>query len=85
MPLRNTLSMPSKIRHRPWPPASTTPAFFSTGSSSGVSSRASAAPMQAASHTWMGSLPSSRASRARSLATRATVRMVPSVGFITAL
>ena len=35
-PSRNTDSMPSKMKSNPWPPASTTPAFLSTGSSSGV-------------------------------------------------
>ena len=77
--------MPSKIRHSPFPPASTTPAFFSTGKSFGVSSSAASAPRQMAAQTNSGSASSSNAIRPFSHATRATVRMVPSVGFITAL
>ena len=85
MPSLKTLSIPSIIMHNPCPPASTTPAFLSTGSSSGVSARASAAPMHTAPQTYTGSLSISAAEVPTSAPRRETVRIVPSVGFITAL
>ena len=66
------------------PPASTTPAWARTGSRSGVRASASAAPERAASATVRTDDPGSAASRAASAAPRATVRMVPSTGRITA-
>ena len=80
-----TDSIPSKIKHSPFPPASTTPAFFKTGSNSGVVSNASAAPLQMADHTYTASSSMAAAAFPFSQATRETVKMVPSVGFITAL
>ena len=79
----NTLPMPSKMIRMPWPPASTTPAFFSTGSRLGVSSRARWPADRTRSHS--SSTSAMPLARASSEAMRATVRMVPSVGFMTAL
>ena len=82
-PPSNTCFMPSNTSMMPWPPASTTPAFFSTGSRLGVSSRAFWPAARTSSHkagtsVWV-------LASAASAARRVTVRMVPSVGFITAL
>ena len=51
MPLRNTLSIPQRSG-KAWPPASTTPAFFSTGSRSGVSSKGVGCAHAGGVHTW---------------------------------
>ena len=78
--------MPWRITRKPLPPASTTPAFFSTGFISVVCSRASWPSAMAAASTASGSLGVCRAaSAALAAASRETVRMVPSAGFITAL
>ena len=70
----------------PLPPASTTPAFLSTGRIFGVSARAAFAPSRPVSNTLTASVsPSFTALRAYSDAVRITVRIVPSVGFMTAL
>ena len=70
---------------RPLPPESTTPACFSTGSMSGVRFRM-ASPLFTAmvKISMMSSLPVKRDSTSSAI-TRATVRMVPSLGFMTAL
>ena len=70
---------------KPMPPASTTPAFFSTGFWLMVSARASLARSMEDSRTYSKALFSSAARPARSPARRETVRTVPSAGFITAL
>ena len=80
-----TCRIPFRMYTSPCPPASTTPAFFSTGSCSGVWASASSAYWMIRSHISSGSMVSVRAVRLFSAATLATVRMVPSVGFITAL
>ena len=83
LPPSNTICMPSKMTIWPWPPASTTPAFFRTGSWLGVFSSARWPALITSFHSSTTSaMPLAAAS---SLATRATVSMVPSVGFITAL
>lgn len=83
LPLK-TLRIPSRISTKPWPPASTTPAFLRTGRSSGVVASAFAALSQAALKTAIASAPVFAVRLALSEARRATVRIVPSVGFITA-
>ncbi len=83
--LSKTLSKPCRISTSPWPPASTTPAFFKTGSCSGVFASASFAAIRAASAISIGSLTVFASSSAASAAIRITVSIVPSVGFITAL
>ena len=70
---------------KPLPPASTTPAFFSTGFWLMVSARASWPSAMAASSTASTLFRSSAARMAAPAAMRDTVRMVPSAGFITAL
>ena len=85
LPFSKTESIPSNITTKPLPPASTTPAFFRVGSRFGVSSRATFAPSNAALNTVRASPPALKDFFASSDATLATVRMVPSVGFITAL
>ena len=82
---RSSASIPSRIRRKPLPPASTTPAFFRTGFMSMVCSRAMRPSAMAAASTPSRPSPSAAASTARLAASRETVRMVPSVGFITAL
>ena len=82
---RSSASIPSRIRRKPLPPASTTPAFFRTGFMSMVCSRAMRPSAMAAASTPSRPSPSAAASTARLAARRETVRMVPSVGFITAL
>ena len=67
------------------PPASTTPAFFSTGFWFTVSARASRARSRADPSTYSKAVFSSAARPARSPARRETVSTVPSAGFITAL
>ena len=83
-PSLSTDKNPPKMYTKPWPPASTTPAFLSTGNCSGVWSRASCAAATTASHRTISSA-SSAMDSAFSQATLATVKIVPSVGFITAL
>ena len=79
------LSAPSKIYSSPLPPASTTPACFNTGSISGVCARtlcpSSIMPFR---NTSISSV-SSASLTAASAQPLATVRIVPSLGFITAL
>ena len=81
----NTCCIPLKIYTRPCPPASTTPAFFRIGSCSGVCFSASSVASTTRSHSSAGVMASVSAARLFSAATLATVRIVPSVGFITAL
>jgi hypothetical protein len=70
---------PSRKRTKPLAPASTTPALFSTASSSGVRcSAASARSTRRAMNTRMSRSASARP--ASSAVSRATVRMVPSTG-----
>ena len=73
----------SSRRRKPAPPASTTPACFSTGSRSGVRSRACAAAFLAASSR--SAIPVAPDWEAASDAAFTTVRIVPSTGRITAL
>ncbi len=77
--------MASSTYSQPLPPASTTPAFCRTGFWFTVCASASAAERTVASRTASQSAPLSAVSMAVSAETRATVRIVPSVGFITAL
>ena len=81
---RSSSSIPWRMVTKPMPPASTTPAFFSTGFCSTVSARASRARSMADSRTYSKPVFSSAARPARSPARRETVRTVPSAGFITA-
>ncbi len=76
---------PSRITAKPNPPASTTPASRSTWSCSVVRSTAAWLARTACSNTVATSELSSAARAAASAASRTTVRMVPSVGFMTAL
>ena len=73
------------MTRKPLPPASTTPAFFSTGFWFTVSARAACPSSMAASSTRSTLLSSRAQPAARAAARRETVRMVPSAGFITAL
>ena len=82
---RRAQSMASRATTQPLPPASTTPAFFSTGFWLTVLARAVLASAMAASWTNSMKLFSWAASVALAAARRATVRMVPSAGFMTAL
>ncbi len=66
------------------PPASTTPASFSTGSMSGVRARASAPCALPRSSTSTSDAPSDAAAVPASDASRTTVRIVPSTGVPTA-
>ena len=77
--------MPSRITTKPMPPASTTPAFFSTGLRFTVSSSASSPALIAHSSALSRLAPAFAASTAAAAARRETVSMVPSAGFITAL
>lgn len=78
--------MAERMSRKPQPPASTTPASLSLGSKSGVFCNApSAAVSTAAKNASRSDSGSSFATcLAQSAAARMTVRMVPSVGFITA-
>ena len=68
----------------PAPPASTTPASFSTGNNSGVLANASR-PASRATRNMRSKLPPlEAAATAASAVSRTTVRMVPSTGFNTA-
>ena len=79
-------AIPSSNTNSPLPPASTTPASASTGSSVGVRSRLCEAASSVASITPRMSGPSeSNVCRAASDASRITVRIVPSTGLVTAL
>ena len=82
---RSSSSIPWSITRKPLPPASTTPAFFSTGFWFTVSARATWPSAMAASSTASTLLRSWAASDALAAARRDTVKMVPSAGFITAL
>ena len=77
--------MPCIITKNPIPPASTTPAFLRTGRSSGVLSRDALAAEVIVSKSSTMSAPSAAFFDAASELSRATVRIVPSVGFITDL
>ena len=77
--------MPRRMTIRPMPPLSTTPACFSTGSISGVRLRIASPTDSTSLNSLTTSSCLSRASSASSAMTRMTVRMVPSLGFITAL
>ena len=78
--------MPSSNTNNPLPPASTTPASASTGSSVGVRSRLCDAASSVASITpRMSGASESNVCRAASDASRITVRIVPSAGLVTAL
>ncbi len=78
--------MPSRRTSNPLPPASTTPASASTGSSVGVRSRLSAAASTVASSMpTISCAPESSDRRPASAASLITVRMVPSAGLVTAL
>ena len=70
---------------RPFPPESTTPASFSTGSISGVRSRVSFISWMTFSKNSAGSSLFGASCTAFSAPALATVRIVPSFGFITAL
>lgn len=76
--------MACRTTTKPMPPASTTPAFFSTGFWWMVSARASRARSMAEARTYSKAVFSSAARPARSPARRETVSRVPSAGFITA-
>ena len=76
---------PRKTSRRPCPPESTTPASFKTGSISGVLASVSSACWNIPSKNVSRSDAESASSSALSAAALATVRMVPSFGFITAL
>ena len=85
VPVDNARYAPSKIFTRPAPPASTTPASFKTGRRFGVLSSDSFAASIACSMTMTISSSNSATLTAAAAHSRATVRMVPSVGRITAL
>ena len=82
---RISASMPSRISRYPLPPASTTPAFFSTGFISMVWARASWPARMASSNTFSTSFSCAAVSTACLAARRETVSTVPSAGFMTAL
>ena len=82
---RRWLRAPENITDRPWPPASTTPAFASTSSISGVSTTVCCAFAETTDKTWVSDSDSRHASAAASAARRITVSIVPSMGFCTAL
>ena len=67
------------------PPASTTPAFLSTGLRLTVSARASSPARIAASKVFSSPASFAAVSAAAAEARRETVRIVPSAGFMTAL
>ena len=77
--------MPRKMTIRPMPPLSTTPACFSTGSISGVRFNMASPTDSTSLNSSTTSSCLSRASSASSAITRETVRIVPSLGFMTAL
>ena len=80
-----TCCIPLRITSRPLPPASTTPAFFSAGSSSGVFARLFSPSSMNFARNSAASPPSCAESFVFSHASLTTVSMVPSVGFITDL
>ena len=82
---RSAASIPFRITRKPLPPASTTPAFLSTGFMSTVWRSVSSPCAMACSMTYSTLFFSALAAIARSAARRETVRIVPSAGFITAL
>ena len=77
--------MPSIMKIRPHPPESTTPASFSTGSISGVFDRTTLPASSTSEKNSTGLSYSPQWDMANSLIPLATVSMVPSVGFMTAL
>ena len=81
----NASKAPSRTTIRPCPPESTTPASFSTGSISGVFARTLRPSSSTSSRNVCRSSASSASSSALSATPLATVRIVPSLGFITAL
>ena len=84
-PPLNTSLIASKIMRSPLPPASTTPALARAGRSFGVSFSESSACLQTSSIIIIGSFVEWSISLAFSADSLATVRIVPSVGFITLL
>ena len=82
---RSTARVASRMNTYPLPPASTTPARLSTGLRLTVSARASCADSMAQENMSSKSPPCSANSTAELVATRDTVSMVPSAGFMTAL
>ena len=84
-PPSSTASIPSIITISPFPPASTTPAFLSAGSSSGVLASDFSASETNARRNIAASPPETPSSAVFSQPSRATVRIVPSVGFMTDL
>ena len=84
-PPSKTSLMASKIISSPIPPASTTPAFASAGSRLGVLSKDTLACWQISCITIHGSFVVLTTSLAFSADSLTTVRIVPSVGFITDL
>lgn len=72
--------IPSKTKKRPLPPESTTPAFFNTGSWSGVRSTALSAPSTMLASISRISVEFSADEAAAALISRETVRIVPSTG-----
>ena len=76
---------PRMMVMRPTPPESTTPAFFSTGRSSGVCASALSPSSMTAGRKVSKSRSLPAFFTANSLIMRTTVRMVPSLGMETAL
>ncbi len=77
--------MPSKIKNKPLPPESTTPACFKTGSKSGVFLTASSAALTATSNTSIASFADPRTASVALAISLMTVNIVPSTGFTTPL
>ena len=84
LPLR-TSKAPVNTVTRPCPPESTTPASFNTGSISGVRSNISCIAFKTSSQNSIKSSVSPANSPAFVAPAFATVKIVPSFGFITAL
>ena len=78
-------SKPSNIFNKPVPPESTTPTSFKTGSNSGVLFNEARASFKKTSKHFSIVQDSSTFSAKKSAASRITVKIVPSTGFITAL
>ena len=77
-------SAPSNSRKIPWPPESTTPASRRIGNSVGVRATDHSAAATVAARTDSIASSCSAAALAATLASRITVRIVPSTGFLTA-
>jgi len=82
---RKAASIPSSATTQPRPPASTTPAFFRTGFWLTVFAKATFASSKAAAWTTSKQVFFLAVFSALAAARRATVKIVPSAGFITAL